>query len=80
MPSATLDNDKTAMDATSMSTAAVSAKSKMSRNSADHLKTFEVAVFQYKEDPTDKNFANVEKILQVAAFDKTELVPLPTYP
>lgn len=62
MPSAT-ENDKTSLDAASTTTTSI--KSKMSRNSVDHLKTFEVAVFQYKEDSTEKNLANVEKILQV---------------
>jgi hypothetical protein len=60
MPSAAGDNDKTSADVTTAST-----KSKMTRNFVDHTKTFEVAVFQYKEDPSDKNIANVEKVLQV---------------
>ena len=61
MPSAAVDNDKTSADATTMNG---TTKTKMTRNSVDHAKSFEVAVFQFKEDPSEKNLASVEKVLQ----------------
>ena len=64
MPSAAIDNDKTSADVTA--TVNGTTKTKITRNSVDHVKSFEVAVFQYKEDPCEKNLASVEKVLQAS--------------
>ena len=61
MPSATGDSDKTTLDVNNVT----SKTSKMSRNPQDHVKSFEIAIIQYKEDPNEKSMANIDKVLQV---------------
>ncbi len=61
MPPATGDSDKTSLDVNNVT----SKNGKISRNPLDHLKSFEVAVVLYKEDPNEKNMANIDKALQV---------------
>jgi hypothetical protein len=77
MPPAAIDHDKTSVDAT---TTNGTTKTKMTRNSVDHIKSFEVAVFQYKEDPSEKNLASVEKVLQASLYPQPDLPKRPKGP
>ena len=65
MPSAAAadNNDKTSLDVASTKTKVAS------RNPQDQIKSFEVAVFEYKDDPSEKNMANIEKVLQVCCYN-----------
>ena len=68
MPSATGDSDKTTLDVNNVT----SKTSKMSRNPQDHVKSFEIAIIQYKEDPNEKSMANIDKVLQVRPSSLSE--------
>ena len=69
MPSASAadNNDKTSLDVASTKTKVAS------RNPQDQIKSFEVAVFEYKDDSSEKNMANIEKVLQVSCNNRLKL-------
>jgi len=57
-----------AADKTTVDVGVTSTKTKVvgSRSPQDQIKSFEVAVFEYKDDPSEKNMSNIEKVLQVS--------------